>query len=265
MNSVCTGTGLLRILLDIHPMVRCGPEPIVTREILSIRKKTASRKAMLSQSGISQNILDDAIAGFIASILKNMGPPAERLCHKDPSSYIFLRDLSELFPKAKFIHAIRDGRGAIMSTIVRKIHPAYKSNEIPQALKHWENFTSKVVNDCKYIGRNRCMTVRYECLVLNPKREIQKILDFLDLPWDDRLLNHEKFVNNTSMLNKYEASSVQVVKPIHRESLDAWAKENSIIPKHLITTLHKNSSLLTKLKYTYPPNYEKLCEVELEL
>ncbi|CAH8524334.1 unnamed protein product [Heterobilharzia americana] len=47
---------------------------------------------------------------------------------------------------------------------------------------------------------------------------------FLDLPWDDRLLQHEKFVHNVSMLNKYEASSVQVVKPIHTESLTAWEK-----------------------------------------
>ncbi|VDP68087.1 unnamed protein product [Schistosoma curassoni] len=113
-----SGTGLLRVLLDVHPMVRCGPEPIVTRKILKLRPNNRNGQDRLSQSGVTQSVLDNAIAGFIVSILKNMGPPADRLCHKDPSSYIYLRYLSELFPKAKFIHAVRDGRGAIMSTIM---------------------------------------------------------------------------------------------------------------------------------------------------
>ncbi|CAH8525525.1 unnamed protein product [Schistosoma rodhaini] len=113
-----SGTGLLRILLDVHPMIRCGPEPIVTREILELRRRNTQKRDWLSQSGITENLLDKAVSGFIVSILKDMGPPADRLCHKDPSSYIYLSDLGELFPKAKFIHAVRDGRGAIMSTIV---------------------------------------------------------------------------------------------------------------------------------------------------
>ncbi|CAH8512556.1 unnamed protein product [Schistosoma rodhaini] len=263
-----SGTGLLRILLDVHPMVRCGPEPIVTREILALRRRNIQKHGWLSQSGITENLLDKAVSGFIVSILKDMGPPADRLCHKDPSSYIYLRDLGELFPKAKFIHAVRDGRGAIMSTIVRNINPTYTSDDILGALDQWKSFTSQIIKDCQHIGSHRCMTVRYECLVINPKREIRKILNFLDIPWDDKLLNHEQFVNNLSMINKYEASSVQFVKPVHKESLDAWSKNNSIIPRNLIETMHKNNSLLAQLGYNsekIPPNYEEICEVDLKL
>ncbi|KAK4469385.1 hypothetical protein MN116_006942 [Schistosoma mekongi] len=261
-----SGTSLLRILLDIHPMVRCGPEPIVTREILTFKKTTHGD--WLSQSGISNEVLDNAIAGFIVYILQNMGTPAERLCHKDPGTFLYLRYLGELFPNAKFINAVRDGRAAIVSTIVRSINPSYTSNDIPNALKQWEDITSHILDDCQYLGNNRCITVRYECLVIRPKQEIEKILNFLDLPWDDKLLNHEKFIHNISMLNKYEASSVQVVKPIHKESLDAWSKNTSIIPKKLAETLHEKSKLLTKLGYaskTIPPNYEDICKVDFKL
>ncbi|CAH8499192.1 unnamed protein product [Schistosoma intercalatum] len=263
-----SGTGLLRVLLDVHPMIRCGPEPVVTRQILKLRPKNRNGQDRLSQSGVTQSVLDNAIAGFIVSILKNMGPPADRLCHKDPSSYIYLRYLSELFPKAKFIHAVRDGRGAIMSTIIRRINPTYTSDNIPEALNQWTAYTSQMIEDCQHIGIHRCMTVRYECLVIKPKREIQKILNFLDLPWDEKLLNHEKYVNETSMINKYEASSVQFVKAIHKESLYAWSNSNSIIPRNLITTMHKNNSLLARLGYTsgnIPPDYEEICEVDLKL
>ncbi|CAH8502370.1 unnamed protein product [Heterobilharzia americana] len=70
------------------------------------------------------------------------------------------------------------------------------------------------------------------------------------------------------MLNKYEASSVQVVKPIHTESLTAWAKNGSVIPKEYIATMHHHSQLLMKLGYVtneIPPNYEDLCKVDLKL
>nr|CAH8840694.1 unnamed protein product [Trichobilharzia regenti] len=89
--------------------------------------------------------------------------------------------------------------------------------------------------------------------------------EFLDLPWDDRLLQHEKYIHNISMLNKYEASSVQVVKPIHLESLTAWSRNGSVIPKEYISTMHMNSRLLKKLGYAtneIPPNYEDLCKVD---
>ncbi|CAH8502336.1 unnamed protein product [Heterobilharzia americana] len=115
-----SGTGLLRILMDIHPAVRCGPEPVVTREILLYRSTKIPSMDWLSRSGISQDVLDNAVAGFIVSILQNMGPPAERLCHKDPGSSVFLKDLSVLFPKAKFIHMVRDGRAAVASTVARR-------------------------------------------------------------------------------------------------------------------------------------------------
>ncbi|CAH8499214.1 unnamed protein product [Schistosoma intercalatum] len=141
-----SGTGLLRVLLDVHPMIRCGPEPVVTRQILKLRPKNRNGQDRLSQSGVTQSVLDNAIAGFIVSILKNMGPPADRY-------------LSELFPKAKFIHAVRDGRGAIMSTIIRRINPTYTSDNIPEALNQWTAYTSQMIEDCQHIGIHRCMTI----------------------------------------------------------------------------------------------------------
>lgn len=107
----------MRILLDIHPLVRCGPEPIVTRELLRYRRHLETMSDLLSQSGITENVLDDASAAFIATVIQEMGPKAPRLCHKDPSSFIYLEELADMFPKAKFIHMIRDGRAAIASTI----------------------------------------------------------------------------------------------------------------------------------------------------
>ncbi|CAH8480831.1 unnamed protein product [Schistosoma turkestanicum] len=257
-----TGTGLMRILLDIHPLVRCGPEPIVTREMLRYRRHLEGISNQLLQSGITDYVLDDSTAAFIATVIQKMGPQAERLCHKDPSSFLYLEELADIFPKAKFIHMIRDGRAAIASTIHRGIHPYYTLENVTAASFAWERTTSKMSEDCQYIGISRCLPVRYECLILNPRDEIKKVLDFLELPWDDKLLEHEKFVNNTSMLNKYEASSIQIVKSMHNQSLDAWSRNDSAIPMEFFKFISDNSTLLKSLGYAtgeIPPNYKNIC------
>ncbi|KAH8861976.1 Protein-tyrosine sulfotransferase A [Schistosoma japonicum] len=243
-----TGTGLMRIILDIHPLVRCGPEPIVTREILRYRRHQDSMIDTLSKVGITYDVLDDATAAFIATVIQKMGPYAERLCHKDPSSYLYLEELADIFPKAKFIHMIRDGRAAIASTISRGIHPLYVPENVHTAIAIWERTTSQMLSDCENIGSVRCLTVRYEY--------------FLELPWDDKLLEHEKFVQNTSMLNKYEASSPQIVKSIYKKSLNAWSDDESHFPMDFILFMNENSTLLKTLGYVtdeIPPNYENLC------
>lgn len=35
----------------------------------------------------------------------------------------------------------------------------------------------------------------YEQLVLHPQKSLEKILKYLDLPWNDAVLHHEQFIN----------------------------------------------------------------------
>lgn len=39
------------------------------------------------------------------------------------------------------------------------------------------------------------MMVHYEQLVLQPKKSMEKILEFLDIPWNESVLHHEDFIN----------------------------------------------------------------------
>lgn len=50
-------------------------------------------------------------------------------------------------------------------------------------------------DQCQEIGKDRCMMVHYEQLVLQPKKSMEKILEFLDIPWNDSVLHHEDFIN----------------------------------------------------------------------
>ncbi len=43
-------------------------------------------------------------------------------------------------------------------------------------------------------GPQVCLPVQYEDLVLHPKPAMEKVLKFLDVPWDDWVLHHEQTI-----------------------------------------------------------------------
>lgn len=60
-------------------------------------------------------------------------------------------------------------------------------------------------NQCKDVGSSRCMMVYYEQLVLHPSESMHKILEFLDVPWNESVLHHEEQINKPGgvSLSKY--------------------------------------------------------------
>ncbi len=66
-------------------------------------------------------MLNSAIAAFIVEVVAKHGEPAKRLCNKDPFTMKSAVYLSELFPRAKFLLMVRDGRATVHSIITRKV------------------------------------------------------------------------------------------------------------------------------------------------
>ena len=60
--------------------------------------------------------------------------------------------------------------------------------------------------------------IKYENLVEKPKEEVQKLLKFCDLEWDDNCLKHHE--NNRSIKT---ASSTQARQPIYKSAITASA------------------------------------------
>ena len=70
------------------------------------------------------------------------------------------------------------------------------------------------MNDqCDDLGPDYCMRVYYEQLVLHPRKWLEKILKFLELPWTEDVMHHEKQINKPHgiSLSKVERSSDQVI------------------------------------------------------
>lgn len=101
-----------------------------------------------------------------------------------PESMVFIKELIELIPNAKFLHVYRDMRDVLASTKkmlwgnsdIKKISPWLKA-----MLEHWIGIKNTIPKDRYY---EICM----EKLIQNPKKEMESICSFLKIDFEDDIL-----------------------------------------------------------------------------
>lgn len=204
-----SGTTLMRAMLDSHPEVRCGEETRVIPRILGMRshwERSELEKKRLVEAGITGDVLDSAISAFILEIIAKHGEAAPRLCNKDPFTLKSGLYLSKLFPHSKFLLMIRDGRAVVHSIISRKVTiTGFDLKSYKKCLQKWNQAMESMYSQCLQAGVAQCMPVYYEQLALHPKMWMERILKFLDIPWNSSVLHHEDFVGKPGgiSLSKY--------------------------------------------------------------
>ena len=64
--------------------------------------------------------------------------------------------------------------------------------------------------------------IKYEDIVLDFEKSVQKVLNFLELPWSNNVFEFYKTAQNRNKISS--ASYDQVIKPIYSKSVDKWKK-----------------------------------------
>ncbi|VDO36552.1 unnamed protein product [Onchocerca flexuosa] len=219
-----SGTTLIRAMLDAHPSVRCGEETRVIPRILGLRtqwRKNQKEWNRLKEAGVTDEVINDAITSFILQVIAGHGKPAERLCNKDPFTMKSAEYLAYLFPNSKFLLMIRDGRATVHSIISRQVTiTGFDLNDPKQCLDKWNHIIKIMYEQCRAIGKKRCLMVYYEQLVLHPEQQLRRVLDFLNIAWSDLVLHHDKLIGKDISL--VERSTDQVIKPVNLDALTKW-------------------------------------------
>lgn len=247
-----SGTTLMRAMLDAHPDIRCGQETRVIPRILQLRShwmKSEKESLRLKEAGITNDVLNEAIAQFSLEIIVNHGEPAPRYCNKDPLTLKMGTYVMELFPNAKFLFMVRDGRGTVHSIISRKVTiTGFDLTNYRQCMIKWNQAIETMYNQCNGIGKDQCKIVHYEKLVLRPQEQMKEILDFLNVTWNEAVLHHEEMIGKKDgvALSKVERSSDQVIKPINLEALNKWEGQ---IPDDVVQDMAEIAPMLRVLGY----------------
>ncbi|XP_070572642.1 protein-tyrosine sulfotransferase 1-like [Ptychodera flava] len=256
-----SGTTLMRAMIDAHEDVRCGEETRLVPRLLGMRqswKRSQKEWNRLKEAGLTDNVINDALSAFILEVIAKHGEPAPRLCNKDPFTLKSMTYLRELFPSAKYILMIRDGRATVHSIISRKVTiSGFDITNYRDCLQKWNLAIENMYGQCMQVGPNYCLPVHYEQLVLHPEAQLRKITEFLDLPWDERVLHHEDAIGKPGgiSLSKVERSTDQVIKPINLDALTSWVGH---IPQEVLDDMPYVAPMLQRLGYdprANPPNY----------
>lgn len=219
-----SGTTLLRAILDVHPSIYCGPEPKIVLNFLSnIDKFTSSKRVRndLIEAGIDIDTINEAAGLFIYYILRHrQHATSTRLCVKEPLILTHMPLLSNIFPRAQFVHIVRDGRAAAYSLML-KMRETNLNRRFTSYYNDWAKYVTIVDEHCGRLGPQRCMQIKYEDLVSNSTLVLPDLVNFLNETWTHDLLEHEKHFNDEIVVSKLEWSTLQIQKKINNDSLTA--------------------------------------------
>jgi hypothetical protein len=133
---------------------------------------------------------------------------------KSTSSY---EDLHELYPDACFLFMKRDGRDIAAS---RK-HVGDFHQSIDRIAQGWQKQLLKFRKFCARPGVRGRM-VDYERLTSHPADELREIIEFLQLPWSDGMLQFHDQDLSIYRQPMGHLSANQVNKPINSSSVGRW-------------------------------------------
>jgi len=223
-----SGTTLMRVLLDVHPAIRCGPETHVIIDVLKLRYEWANFGHLHKRNeaaGVTNSMIDSAVAAFILEVVARHGEPADVICAKEPFLMTQAGFLATAFNNSKVVHMVRDGRAISHSLVSRGLEfPPFSPTNHTQNLRSWANLASGMERICRAIGPLRCRTVKYEQLVQEPERVLRGLLSWLGLPWEPKLLSHQEMMGDVAT-SSLETTADQIVRPVYREAIERWRGE----------------------------------------
>lgn len=196
-----SGTTLLRLILDSHPNISCGPETKFLEDLETIVGKHWVR---IERYGFEKSYWHQKMAEFFNSFQMEYTAKRgkQRWAEKSPNYTRKLGFINALFPNSQFIHIIRDGRDVVAS---HRDRWGYKAGI--QATKTWGNDLKSAVKFGKKLPGNRYYELRYEELVKNTEKTLLPLFEFLQEPWDTNVLKYNETEHDNAPEYETQAES----------------------------------------------------------
>jgi sulfotransferase family protein len=204
-----SGTTLLRLMLDAHPLLAIPPETGFLPVVAAIPDDHPPRiqavfDAITNYPPEHPNWPDhqldseafrrllfgrplqsraDACRAFYRAYAARFDKP--RWGDKTPGYTAYMPEISELLPEARFIHLVRDGRAVAVSWRRQWFAPGHDIQTLATA---W----AQAVRQARSATVPYVLEVRYERLVRNPASELERVCGYLDLPFNAQMLAWHK-------------------------------------------------------------------------
>ena len=248
-----SGTTLVRVILDSHPNIVCGPELKLTPLIGQLWHQFMTVHAPVLQEYLLEP--DDVNELFREFFFRLVGKYWERsgksrLAEKSPNNVFVFPRLHALFPESPLIHVVRDGRDVVCSLLEMNWvdpttgQPVDYTQDAGKAAEYWVAAVRAGRSLLEHpSARERYFEMRYEALVTEPEPELRRLFEFLGEPWDDAVMAFHEKVHDLAG----ESSSSQVSQPIYSQKMGRWKQDLS--PARLEKVMVVAADFLNDLGY----------------
>ena len=237
VGSARSGTTLLRLVLNAHGQVAVPPESRFVTELWSgedevivddLLQQLAEHRLFrvweLEIDDVRREVGDAQRARYadvIEAAYKVWARSKEKSCwgDKTPRYIEQIPLLARLWPEAKFIHQIRDGRNVVLSYGDVPFGP----KTVGKAADLWAKRVKAGLANGRPLGPERYMEIRYEEFVSDPPNQTKALCDFLGVAFDPGMLDYAEKAR-TDILPRAARYNPHVTKP-PTASLRSWETE----------------------------------------
>jgi len=148
-----------------------------------------------------------------------------RGCDQTPQNILYIAEILKHYPHATIVHMVRDPRAILLSQKNRWRRP-FLSDSIPkkEAIRYWLNYhpitmsqlwKANVRTADQFLEDARVYTLRYEDLLTEPEKEVEKVCQFVDITYSSDMLKVPQ-VNSSSQRDQPKQEG------INKGRADSW-------------------------------------------
>lgn len=209
VGSQRSGTTMLRLMLNAHPNISIPFESgFITRiykkleefgdlgnpDNIKLLLNEISNNKFVKLGALIENeeeILNvnptnysELISAIYGAYTYNRGK--KRWGDKEPAYVTDIDILAKLFPNLKVIHIVRDGRDVAVS--MKKL--SWGSKNLPRIARDWAWKVMLANKTGAFLGKSQYLEIRYEDLVIDSEKILQKICSFIDEEYSSKMLSY---------------------------------------------------------------------------
>ncbi len=233
-----SGTTLLEQVLDSHPdivsaeeaesfhdyayapLARTRPQNAYTLPVLDLAQPAALRQSR---------------ENYFRAVELMLGQPVGRrlLIDKHPSLTFLVPALLRVFPEIKLLITLRDPRDVCLSCFMQPFVP------ISQTTSAYLTLAGTVQEYCAMMSIwrtlsplliGRYLEVRYEDMVEDLESVSRRVLDFLAVPWDTRVLAFHEHARQKVI---HSPSYADVARPVFKHAMGRWRNYGKYLEPYL--------------------------------
>jgi len=214
-----SGTTLLRVMLDRNSQLAIPYETFFVPQLAHRHGRRPQLDKFVEDVGRLRTLYDwgitpedvrprlhdgmttrEAIGAIFETYAERQGKT--RWGDKTPLYMQQLPLLERLFPDARWVHLVRDGRDAALSFLELPAGFSGKTWAQPRTVAQFAARWRTEILAARRLGRHaggRYLELRYEDLVADPEREVGRVCEHAALPWEPGMLDHTRVSDAANM------------------------------------------------------------------